>query len=82
MRSKGSAAMDVKLPNETGLLEELYSTRALRRFTDQPVPDDALFQVIDAAIRAPAGGNMQVWHFLAVRDEAKRRRIGELYWQT
>ena len=74
--------MDVKPPSETGLFEALYSTRALRRFTDQPVPDDALFQVIDAAIRAPAGGNMQVWHFLAVRDEAKRRRIGELYWQT
>lgn len=74
--------MDLKPPEELGLFEALYSTRALRRFTDQPVPDDVLFQVIDAAIRAPAGSNMQVWHFLIVRDEAKRKRIGELYWQT
>ena len=74
--------MDVKPPDQIGLFEALYSTRALRRFTDQPVPDEVLFQVVDAAIRAPAGGNMQIWHFLVVRDEAKRKRIGELYWQT
>lgn len=67
---------------QPGLFEALYSTRALRRFTDQPVEDETLFQVLDAAIRAPAGSNMQIWHFLVVRDEEKRKRIGELYWQT
>ncbi len=67
---------------DVGLFEGLYSTRALRRFTDEPVPDEDLYQVIDAAIRAPAGGNMQVWHFLVVRDEAKRKRVGEIYWDT
>jgi len=74
--------MELKPPDQTGLFEALYSARALRRFTDEPVSDEDLFQVIDAGIRAPAGSNMQVWHFLAVRDEAKRQRIGELYWQT
>ena len=69
-------------PESVGLFEALYSTRALRRFTDEPVSDEDLYQVIDAAIRAPAGGNMQVWHFLAVRDEEKRRQIGEMYWQV
>lgn len=71
-----------KKPEEVGLFEALYSTRALRRFKPDPVPDELLYQVIDAAIRAPAGGNMQVWHFLIVRDAEKRRRIGELYWKT
>ena len=74
--------MELKSPDKIGLFEALYSTRALRRFTDRPVLDDVLFQVLDAAIRAPAGENMQIWHFLIVRDEAKRKRIGELYWQT
>lgn len=69
-------------PETVGLFDALYSTRALRRFTDEPVSDEDLFQVIDAAIRAPAGGNMQVWHFLIVRDAEKRRQIGELYWQV
>lgn len=67
---------------DVGLFEALYTTRALRRYKPDPVPDELLFQVLDAAIRAPAGGNAQVWHFLVVRDEAKRRRIGELYLET
>jgi nitroreductase len=74
--------MDVKPPEDVGLFEALYSTRALRRFKPDPVDDETLFQVIDAAIRAPAGSNMQVWHFLVVRDEEKRRQIGEAYWET
>ena len=74
--------MELKPAEEVGLFEALYSTRALRRFKADPVPDDVLFQVIDAAIRAPAGGNRQIWHFLIVRDADKRRRIGELYWKT
>ena len=65
-----------------GLFETLYSTRALRRFTNDPVSDEDLYQVIDAAIRAPAGGNMQIWHFLVVRDQEKRKKIGEIYWDT
>lgn len=64
------------------LFEALYSTRAIRRFTDEPVSDEVLFQVLDAAIRAPAGSNVQSWHFLIVRDSEKRRQIGEWYWQT
>jgi nitroreductase len=52
------------------------------RFKPDPVPDELLFQVIDAAIRAPAGGNRQLWHFLIVKDAEKRRQIGEWYWQT
>jgi nitroreductase len=74
--------MDARSPEDVGLFEALYSTRALRRFKPDPVDDELIFQVIDAAIRAPAGSNMQVWHFLIVRDEEKRRRIGEAYWET
>ena len=70
------------METEVGLFEALYSTRALRRYKSDPVPDEVLFQVIDAAIRAPAGGNAQIWHFLIVRDAEKRRKIGELYLKT
>jgi len=69
-------------PADLGLFEALYTTRALRRYTTEPVSDEVLFQVIDAGIRAPAGSNAQIWHFLVVRDAAKRARIGELYWKT
>lgn len=71
--------MDIKPPEQTGLFEALYSTRALRRFRPDAVPDEVLFQVIDAAIRAPAGGNQQLWHFLVIRDPALRIQISKWY---
>jgi nitroreductase len=74
--------MELKPADQVGLFEALYSTRALRRFKPDPVPDELLFQVLDAAIRAPAGSNQQIWHFLVVRDPEKRRQIAEMYWQT
>ena len=51
---------------QPGLFEALYSTRALRRFTDRPVDDETLFQVLDAAIRAPAHSrkrSLMMWSF-------------------
>jgi nitroreductase len=48
--------------------EVLYTTRALRRLKPDPVPDDVLFRLVDAAIRAPSGQNAQDWRFLVVTD--------------
>lgn len=50
--------------------EVLYTTRALRRLKPDPVPDSLLFQLIDAAIRAPSGQNAQDWRFVVVTDPA------------
>ena len=71
--------MDIKPPDQTGLFEALYSTRALRRFKPDPVSDEVLFQAIDAAIRAPAGGNQQIWHFLVIREADTRMQISKWY---
>lgn len=53
--------------------EVLHTTRALRRLKPDPVPDDVLFQLIDAAIRAPSGQNAQDWRFIIVTDPALKR---------
>lgn len=53
--------------------------RAIRRLKPDPIPDDVLRQILDAAICAPSGGNRQGWSFLVVRDPATRARLGELY---
>jgi nitroreductase len=66
------------LPADTvGLLEGLTTTRAIRRYTDEPVPDEVLRAVLFAATRAPSGSNRQPFRFLVLRDgpnarEAKR----------
>lgn len=64
---------------DIGLFEVIYSARAMRRLKPDPVPDDVIAQVLDAAIRAPSGGNAQNWIFIVVRDEAQRRRLGTIY---
>jgi nitroreductase len=59
------------------LFGTLYTARALRRFKTDPIPDDVLFQLIDAAIRAPSGQNAQDWRFLIVRDAQVKLRMQE-----
>ena len=46
--------------------EALYTTRAMRRVTPEAIPMDAQARIIDAAVRAPSGGNTQDWRFLLV----------------
>ena len=62
-----------------GLYEALMTTRAMRRFTDEPVPDEVVLRCIRAAVQAPSGGNIQPYQFLVVTDPARRAAIGALY---
>jgi nitroreductase len=59
--------------------EALYTTRAMRRVRPDPVPVDVQARILDAAIRAPSGGNTQNWRFLLVDDREVIGRIGPLY---
>ena len=53
---------------DVGLLEGLATTRAIRRFTDEPVSEEDLAAVLWAATRAPSGSNRQPFRFLVLRD--------------
>jgi nitroreductase len=64
---------------ELGLFEALYSARALRRLKPDPVPDELITKVLEAATQAPSGGNAQNWLFIVVRDRAQRQRLGAIY---
>lgn len=61
------------------LREALYTTRAMRRVTPDPVPEEVQQRIMDAAVRAPSGGNTQGWKFLLVDDAAVIGRIAPLY---
>jgi nitroreductase len=52
--------------------------RAHRAFTTEPVPDDLVERVLEAATYAPSAENRQPWEFVVVRDPVLRDRIGEL----
>jgi nitroreductase len=59
--------------------EALYTTRAMRRVRPDPIPRDVQAKILDAAIRAPSGGNTQNWRFLLVDDPAVITAIAPLY---
>ncbi len=64
---------------EIGLFEAMYSARALRRLKPDPIPEELITQILDAAIRAPSAGNAQNWAFVVVRDPGLRAGLGRLY---
>jgi nitroreductase len=59
--------------------EALYTTRAMRRVLPDPIPEETQMRILDAAIRAPSGGNTQSWHFLVVDSLDVKKRLGPLY---
>ena len=60
------------------LLEGMATTRAIRRYTDEPVTDEQLQQVLFAATRAPSGSNRQAFRFVVLRDSDVARQAKEL----
>ena len=61
------------------LMEGLMTTRAMRRYTAEPVSEEDLVTCLRAAMQAPSGGNIQPWQFLVVTDPEKKARLGEIY---
>lgn len=59
--------------------EALYTTRAMRRVRPDPIPEEVQARILDAAIRAPSGGNAQSWRFMLVDDPGVKGQLGPLY---
>src|ERR1700680_4289163 len=61
------------------LRDAMRTTAAIREFTDDPVRDEELFEVLDTARFAPSGGNRQGWRVVIVKDPNVRRHLRDLY---
>src|SRR5947209_5104884 len=64
---------------EVGLLEAMHSLRQITRYKPDPVPREALDQIVEAATKAPSGGNQQPWHFIVLTDRDLIAKVGQLY---
>jgi nitroreductase len=69
------------LQDAVGLLEGLTTTRSIRRYTDEPIPESALRTMLFAATRAPSGSNRQPFRFVVLTNGPKaleaKRLIGQ-----
>ena len=64
---------------EIGLFEAVYSQRQITRYKSDPVPQEAIDKIIDAATKAPSGGNNQPWEFIVITDRDLVTKIGQIY---
>ena len=64
------------------VFEALYTTRAMRRVKEDPIPDEIIKSMIDSAVRAPSGSNRQDWRFVAVTDQEVRTQLADIYKET
>jgi len=64
---------------DVSVWEALYTTRAMRRMRPDPVPLEVQAHIMDAAVRAPSGGDSQAWRFLLVDDRGVLERLAGPY---
>ena len=57
------------------LLDFLRTRRSIRRWKPDPIPDEYIEKMIEAARWAPSGANGQPWEFIIVRDAHVKRRL-------
>jgi nitroreductase len=57
------------------LFETLLTRQSIRLYTDQPVEEDRLERILQAARQAPSAGNRQAYEIYLVRDETLRRQL-------
>ncbi|MTV48789.1 nitroreductase family protein [Heliobacillus mobilis] len=49
-------------------MDAILSRRSVRTYTDQPVADELVKELLEAAMSAPSAGNEQPWHFIVIKD--------------
>ncbi|MBN2146222.1 MAG: nitroreductase family protein [Anaerolineales bacterium] len=56
-------------------LEAITARRSIRKFKPDPIPDEILNQILNAAIQAPSGKNRQPWHFVIVKEDKRAEMV-------
>lgn len=59
-------------------IKVIQDRRSVRNFTDEPITDQDLDMILEAARLAPSGENAQPWRFIVVKDELMRKKMGAI----
>src|SRR5690242_20880599 len=63
----------------TDIFEVMSTMRAMRRLKPDPVPDELIKKILQAAQWAPSGGNTQRWRFLVIKDPEIKKQVQVYY---
>jgi nitroreductase len=61
----------------TAFTRQLRQLRQTRRFTDRPVPEDVIADLLEVARWSGSSKNTQPWHFIVITDPAMRKTLSE-----
>ncbi|MBE0524098.1 MAG: nitroreductase family protein [Methanosarcinales archaeon] len=57
--------------------EAIKQRRVVRKFRPDPIPDDALYKIINSARWAPSPFNTQPWEFIIIRNQETLKKLGD-----
>ena len=60
-------------------LEAILSRRSIRKYTSEPVTEEEINLLLEAAMAAPSSGNARPWHFIVIHDHAKMEEIAKVH---
>jgi nitroreductase len=69
--------MEESLP-DLSMLDGIATTRSIRRYLPEPIPEDVLRDIMFAATRAPSGSNRQPFRFMVFTDSEKSQQVKTL----
>lgn len=62
----------------TNILQLLQSHRSIRKFKPEPIPDELLSDILNAARQAPTSSNLQAYSIIVVKDPEKKKTLAHL----
>jgi len=60
-------------------MESILTRRSIRKYTAQPVPEDAIDGLLRAAMSAPSAGNQQDWYFVVVHNAQTLAELAQVH---
>ncbi|MBQ4169081.1 MAG: nitroreductase family protein, partial [Bacteroidales bacterium] len=73
--NSGQKAAETSNDAAQAVLNNIFSRKSVRSYTDQPVPEDMVETLLRAAMAAPSGMNVQPWHFIVVNTREMLDRL-------
>ena len=61
------------------MLDAIKQRRSVRQYKPDPVPEEALQEILEAAFSAPTASNVRPWHIIVVTDKAKRAALAQVH---
>ncbi len=74
MPSYDEVADDLRMP----VVDAMETQRAIRRLSSDPVDDATVRRLLELAVKAPTGSNLQAWEFVVVRDPDVKHQLARL----